>query len=65
MRRYLQCTKTKATLNDKPWSIIGHPQGEAPNNIINNAESERDSPEKYIELLASRFGTGVNSMQVR
>ena len=29
------------------------------------AESERDTPEKVFELLASRFGTGGNRMQVR
>ena len=65
MRRYLQRTQAKATLDDKAWSIIGHLEGEARNYIINSAESERDTPEKVFELLASRFGTGGNRMQVR
>ena len=47
--------------------MIGHGnlQGEARNYIINKAESERDTREKVFELLASRFGTGGNRMQVR
>ena len=65
MRRYLQRTQAKATPDDKAWSIIGHLEGEARNYIINKAESERDTPEKVFELLASRFGTGGNRMQVR
>ena len=65
MRRYLQRTQAKATPNDKAWSIIGHLEGEARNYIINKAESERDTPEKVFDLLASRFGTGGNRMQVR
>ena len=65
MRRYLQRTQAKATPDDKAWSIIGHLEGEARNYIINKAESERDTPEKVFELLASRVGTGGNRMQVR
>ena len=65
MRRYLQRTQTKATPDDKAWVIISHVEGEARNYIINKAESERDKPEKVLELLASRFGTGGNRMQVR
>ena len=65
MRRYLQRTQAKATLDDKAWSIIGHLKGEARNYIINKAESERDTTEKVSELLASRFGTGGNRMRVR
>ena len=58
MRRYLQRTQAKATPDDRAWSIIGHLEGEAHNYIINKADSERDTPEKVFELLASRFGTG-------
>ena len=65
MRRYLQRTQAKATNDDKAWSIIGHLEGEARNCIINKAESERDTPEKVFELLASPIGTGGNRMQVR
>ena len=65
MRRYLQRTQAKATPDDKAWSIIGHLEGEARYYIINKAESERDTPEKVFDLLASRFGTGGNRMQVR
>ena len=65
MRRYLQRTHAKATHDDKAWSIIGHLEGETPNCIINKAESERHTPEKVFELLASRFETGGNRMQVR
>ena len=49
----------------KLGSIISHLEGEAPNYIINKAESEWDNPVKVFELLASRFGTGGNGMQVR
>ena len=55
-RRYLRRTQAKATPDDRAWSIIGHLEGEARNYIINKAESERDTPEKVFELLASRFG---------
>ena len=65
MRRYLQRRQAKATLDEKAWSIIGHLEGEARNYIINKAETERDTPEKVFELLASQFGTGGNRMQVR
>ena len=56
--RYLQRTQAKATLDDKAWSFIGHLEDEARNYIINKAESERDTPEKVLELLAIQFGTG-------
>ena len=65
MRHYLQPKQAKATPDDNAWSIISHLEGEARNYIIHKAESERDTPEKVIELLASRFGTGGNRMQVR
>ena len=65
MRRYLQRTQAKATPDDKAWSIISHVEGEARNYIINKAESERDAPEKRFALLASRFVSGGNRMQVR
>ena len=65
MRRYLQRTQAKATPDDKAWSIIGHLEGEARNYIINKAESEIDTTEEVFDLLASRFGTGGNRMQVR
>ena len=63
MRRYVKRSKT--SLDDQAWSIIGHLEGEARNYIINKAESERNTPENVIELLSSRFGTGCNRMQVR
>ena len=66
MCRYLQRLQGKATPDDKSWSINGHLEGADRNYIINKAESERDTPEKVSELLASRFGTGSNTcMQVR
>ena len=65
MRRYLQRTQAKATTDDKAWSISSHLEGEARNYNINKAESEPETPEKVFELLASRFGTGCNRMQVR
>ena len=49
----------------RAWSIISHLEDAACNYIINKAESERDTPEKVFELLASRFGTGGNRMHVR
>ena len=58
-------TQTKVSAVDRAWSIIGHPEGEARNYIINKAEFERDTPEKVFELLSSRFGAGGNRMQVR
>ena len=65
MRRFLQRTQAKATLLDRTWGIIGHLEVEGRNYIINQAQSERDTPEKVFELLESRFGTGVNRIQVR
>ena len=64
--RYLQRLQGKATPDDKSWSINGHLEGADRNYIINKAESERDTPEKVSELLASQFGTGSNNcIQVR
>ena len=40
-------------------------ENEARNYFINKPEPERDEPEKVYTLLASRFGTGGNRMQVR
>ena len=74
MRRYLQPTQTEATPLHKACSNIGHLEGETRNYIINKAESERiregiregihPKPEEVFELLANRFGTGGNLMQV-
>ena len=61
MRQYSLRTQAKATLDDKAWSIISHLEGEARNYIINKAESERDTPEKVFEPLASRFGKGATA----
>ena len=52
MRCYLRRTQSKASLDHHAWSITGYLAG---NYIINNAESERDTPEKLFELLSSRF----------
>ena len=65
MRRYLQRPQAKATPDDKAWTIISHLECEAHNYIINKVVSERDTPEKVFALLASRFGSGSNRMQVR
>ena len=65
MRHYLQRKQAKATPDDKAWSIIGHLESEPRIYIINKTESERDTAEKVFELLASRFGTGGNRMQLR
>ena len=65
MRHYLQRTQTKATPDDKGWSIISHLEGETRNYIINKEESEQDTLEKVFEILTSRFGNGGNQMQVR
>ena len=65
MRRYLHRSQVEPTLDDKAWRSIGHLEGEAQNYMINEAESERDTPEKVFEFPASRVGTGANRMQVR
>ena len=64
MQRYLKRIQTKVSAEDRAWSIIGNLEGEARNYIINKAESERDTPEKVLELLPSRFSAGGNRMQV-
>ena len=46
MCHYLQLTQTKATPDDKVWSVIGHLENEARNYIINKVESIRDPPER-------------------
>ena len=65
MKRFLERVHAKSRKIDKAWAIIGHLEGEARNYIINNTEPERDEPDKVFTLLASRFGTGGNRMQVR
>ena len=62
---YLQRTQTKATPDDKASCTVSHLEGEDRNYIINKSEPERDTPEKLFDLLASRFGTGADRMQVR
>ena len=65
MQRYLKRIQTEVSAENRARSIIGHLEGEARNYIINQAESERDTPEKVFDLLSSRFGAGGNRMQVR
>ena len=65
MKRFLERVHSKSTMIDKAWAIIDHLEGEARNYIINKSEPERDEPDKVFTLLASRFGTGGNRMQVR
>ena len=63
MRQYLQGTQAKATLYDKASSIFEI--WKMRNNTINKVKTEQDTPEKVFELLARRFFTSENRMQVR
>ena len=65
MKRFLERIHSKSTKTDKAWAIFDHLKGEAGNYIINKSAPERDNPDKVFTLLASRFGTGGNRMQVR
>ena len=65
MKRFLERVHAKSSNIDKAWAIIDHLEGEARNYIINKSEPERDTPDKVLALLASRFGTSGNRMHVR
>ena len=65
LKQCVEQVHSKSTTIDKAWVIIDHLKGEARNHIINKSEPERDDPNKVFALMASRFGTGGNRMQVR
>ena len=65
MKRYLQKAHAKDTPLDKAWTIVEFLENEARDYITNKSEAERDTDEKVFALLARRFGTGSNKMQIQ
>ena len=65
MRRYLEKAHAKDTPLDKAWTIVEFPENEARDYITNKSEAERDTDEKVFALLARRFGTGSNKIQIQ
>ena len=65
MKRYLQKAHAKDTPLDKAWTIVEFLENEARDYITNKSEAERDTDEKVFALLARRFGTGANKIQIQ
>ena len=65
MKRYLQKAHAKDTPLDKAWTIVEFLENEARDYITNKSEAERDTDEKVFALLARRFGTGSNKIQIQ
>ena len=65
MRRYLEKAHAKDTPLDKAWTIVEFLENEARDYITNKSEAERDTDEKVFALLARRFGTGSNKIQIQ
>ena len=65
MKRYLGKAHAKDTPLDKAWTIVEFLENEARDYITNKSEAERDTDEKVFALLARRFGTGSNKIQIQ
>ena len=65
MRRYLEKAHAKDTPLDKAWTIVEFLENEARDYITNKSEAERDTDGKVFALLARRFGTGSNKIQIQ
>ena len=65
MKRYLQKAHAKDTPLDKAWTIVEFLENEARDYVTNKSEAERDTDEKVFALLARRFGTGSNKIQIQ
>ena len=65
MKRYLQKAHAKDTPLDKAWTIVEFLENQARDYITNKSEAERDTDEKVFALLARRFGTGSNKIQIQ
>ena len=65
MKRYLGKAHAKDTPLDKAWTIVEFLENEARDYITNKSEAERDTEEKVFALLARRFGTGSNKIQIQ
>ena len=65
MRRHLEKACAQASELDRAWTIIGFLEQEAKAFIVNKPESERDTGQKVLALLARRFGTGPSRIHVQ
>ena len=65
MKRYLEKAHAKDTPLDRAWTLVEFLENEARDYITNKSEAERDTDEKVFALLARRFGTGSNKIQIQ
>ena len=65
MKRYLENAQAKDTPLDRAWTIVEFLEIEERDYITNKSEAERDTDEKVFALLARRFGTGSNKIQIQ
>ena len=65
MKRYLEKAHAKDTPLDRAWTIVEFLENEARDYMTNKSEAERDTDEKVFALLARRFGTGSNKIQIQ
>ena len=65
MKRYLEKVHAKDTPLNKAWTTVEFLENEARDYITNKSEGERDTDKKVFALLARRFGTGSNKIQIQ
>ena len=65
MKRYLEKAHAKDTALHRAWTIVELLENEARDFIMNKSEAERDMDEKVFVLLAGRFRTGSNKIQIQ
>ena len=65
MKRYLEKAHARDTPLDRAWTIVEFLENEARDYITNKSEAERDTDEKVFALLAKRFGTVSNKIQIQ
>ena len=65
IKRYLENAHAKDTPLDRAWTIVEFLENEARDYITNKSEADRDTDEKVFALLAKRFGTGSNKIQIQ
>ena len=65
MKRFLEKAHANDTLIDRAWTVVEFLENEARDYNTNKSEAEQDKDEKLFALLARRFDTGSNKIQIQ
>ena len=65
MKRYLEKTCAQSSELDRAWTVIEFLEQEARAFIINKHDSERDTGQKVLDILARRFGPGPSRYHIQ